>query len=89
MDIDTTPTSDIVITDEVVVVEDYTNNSFGKEITKTLLISAATTAGMVGGFVVFGFAVQKIEQFKTRRASKKNVVEGEVVETTETPKTEK
>lgn len=81
-----TPTTDIV-TNEVVLVEDSTNNSFGKETTKTLATSIATTAVMVGGFLAVGYAVQKFQQFRTKRTSaKETVIEGEVLEVvTETP----
>lgn len=91
MDTTETPTTDIVITDEAIVVENSTNDSFGKEIAKTLTISVATTAGILVGTFVVGFAVQKFQQFAAKRASKKEtVIEGEVIETTiETPKTEK
>lgn len=87
MDTIDTPTTDIVITDEAVLVEDSTNNSFGKETTKTLATSIATTAVMVGGFLAVGYAVQKFQQFRTKRTSaKETVIEGEVLEVvTETP----
>lgn len=71
MDTIDTPTTDIVIIDEAVLVEDCTNDSFGKEIAKTLTVSAATTAGMIGGMLVIGFAVGKFQQFKTKRAYKR------------------
>lgn len=87
MDTTETPTTDIVVIDEAALVEDCPNDSFGKEIAKTLIVSTATTAGMIAGVFVVGFAVQKVQEFKTKRASKKEtVIEGEVVETpTETP----
>jgi hypothetical protein len=89
MDIDT-PTTDIVITDEAVLVENPTNESFGKEIAKTLIISTATTAGMLVGVAAVGFVVGKFQEFKTKRASKGDVIEGEVIETpTETPTNKK
>lgn len=88
-----TPTTDIVITDEAVVVENSATASFGKEITKTLVVSTASSVGVLAGFVVVGYAVGKIQQFKAKRASAKEtvIVEGEVVDlpVTETPKTEK
>lgn len=81
MDIDTTPATDIVITDDAAVTEDYTNHSFGKEIAKTLIVSAATTAGMMVGAAAIGFTVTKVSEFRARRAAKKTTVVEEVVET--------
>jgi hypothetical protein len=83
--IDTTsaPSTDIVFTDEAALVVDVPDTSFGKEIAKTLVISAATTAGMIGGLIAAAHALEKFRSFKTKRASKDEtpvVIEGEVVE---------
>lgn len=90
MDTTETPTTEIVVIDEAVVVEDSTTDSFGKEITKTLVTSAATTAGLVVGMFVVGFAAQKVAQFKAKRASKNAEPEVHVVtDMPEKPETEK
>lgn len=65
-----TPTTDIVVTDEAVLVEDTANNSFGKEIGKTLAISAASTAAMIGATMLIGYAVGKFQVIRAKRASK-------------------
>lgn len=90
MDAIDTPTTDIVVIDEAVVVESPQNNSFGKEIAKTLTVSAATTAGMIVGTIAIGYAVGKFQEFKANRASKKSEPEVHVVtDLPETPETEK
>lgn len=45
---------------------------FGKEIAKTLVLSAAATVGTVAGFVVVGLAMDKIQKIKANRAAKKS-----------------
>lgn len=65
-----TPTTDIVVIDATDVAETL-NDSFGKEVAKTLAISAATTAGMIAGTIAIGFAVGKFQEARARRAAKK------------------
>jgi hypothetical protein len=48
---------------------------FGKELTKTLAVSA-TSAGVFGGFVVIALLTPKVKNWWANRKS--NVVEGEV-----------
>lgn len=42
------------------VVSDLPEISFGKEIAKTFVIGAVSTAGMLAGMLVVGFVTQKI-----------------------------
>jgi hypothetical protein len=53
---------------------------FGKELTKTLAVSTATSAGVFGGFVVIALLTPKIKDWW--RSRKSNVIDGEVEETT-------
>lgn len=62
--------------------------SFGKEITKTLVLSAVSTAGMIGGVFVVGLAANKVQEFKQKRAVKKAEKVAEVGTTDETPANE-
>lgn len=79
-----TPSTDIVIIDEAAQVEDRSNDSFGKDITKTLLVSVATTAIMTGGVFAASYANAKFQQFRTMRALKKKyeAAEAKVVDIT-------
>lgn len=52
-------------------IENVPDISFGKEIAKTLALSAATTAGMVVGLVAVGLAASKIQEVRKNRADKK------------------
>jgi hypothetical protein len=89
---DTTSTeTDILIVDTD---SDQTEpESFGKEVTKTLVTSTATSAGVFAGFVVIALVTPKVKTWFDNRKSKKNdaeVIDPEVVEVvTETPAAEK
>lgn len=63
------PTTDIVTSDEAVA--DRTNDTFGKEVTKTLLVSIATTVIMTGGVFAASYANEKFKQFRHHRLEKK------------------
>lgn len=81
-----TETSPETVDSDVLVIETETP-SFGKELTKTLAVSTATSAGVFGGFIVFAIVAPKVTNWW--RSRKSNVIEGEVTETTtetETPK---
>lgn len=45
--------------------------SFGKEVAKTLTLSAVTTAGMVIGLAAVGLATSKIVEMRKQRHDKK------------------
>ena len=84
---DTTAT-DIALSDDAMA-EDSSNNSFGKEIAKSLITSVATTAAMVGGMVAIGYASAKVQQFRANRAAAKAEPEVHVVtDLPEDPQTE-
>lgn len=59
------------------------DTSFGREVTKTLIVSTATSAAVFGGLVVIPMAASSVKRWYDR---KKNpvVIEGEVVSTTDT-----
>ena len=59
------------------------DTSFGREVTKTLIVSTATSAAVFGGLVVIPMAASAVKRWYDR---KKNpvVIEGEVVSTTDT-----
>ena len=64
--IDTTPTDLVVINAEL----DMDNtDSFGKELTKTLIVSTATSAAVFGGFVVVTLLTPKISPCSTARST--------------------
>jgi hypothetical protein len=71
---------DTVITDAPVELADI---SFGKEIAKTLIISAAATAGMMGGALAVGLVMNKTSEFKQKRAAKKAAVKATLVDVTD------
>jgi hypothetical protein len=48
-----------------------TTDSFGKEIAKTLVVSAVATAGTVLGFAAIGLVINKVEARKAARLAKK------------------
>jgi homoserine kinase len=54
--------------------------SFGKEIAKTLVISTATSAGVIAGFVVVGLTISKFNDIKAKRAAKKAAKEDATAE---------
>lgn len=77
MDLNETPSTDIVLADET-----DTNSEtigFGKELGKTLAVSTATSAGVFGGFVLIAVLTPKVKDWW--RSRKSNVIEGEVTET--------
>jgi predicted deacylase len=43
------------------ITEPFFTAEFGKEIAKSLIIAAATTAGMVGGFIAVGIVVKAVK----------------------------
>jgi hypothetical protein len=73
---ETTSTEDVVIDTDATETE---TPGFGKELTKTLAVSTATSAGVFGGFVVIALLTPKVKNWWANRKS--NVVEGEVAET--------
>lgn len=87
MDTTLDPTSPETVDSDALVTETETPG-FGKELTKTLVVSTGTSAAVFGGFVVFALVAPKVTNWW--RSRKSNVIEGEVVtETapeTETPK---
>lgn len=52
-----------------------TEDSFGVMIAKSLILSAAATAGSVAGIIAIGYAIEKSSEIKKRRADKKNQTE--------------
>lgn len=78
-----TASSDVVIdADETT---DTETPGFGKELTKTLAVSTATSAGVFGGFIVIALLTPRVKDWWARRKS--NVIEGEVAETSTTKDT--
>lgn len=51
------------------IVEPFFSAAFGKAVAKTLIISVASSAGVLVGFVVVGFAVSEVQ----KRLKKKTV----------------
>lgn len=78
MDTNETLSTDTVILDDEFA-PDTETIGFGKELTKTLAISTATSAGVFGGFVVIALLTPKVKELWARRKS--NVIEGEVTAT--------
>lgn len=61
------------------------NESFGVVLAKSFAVSAATTAGMVGGLVAVGYVVTKIQERKAKKeAAKKEAEEKAAQQITET-----
>jgi hypothetical protein len=79
--IDTTSTDLVTIDAELPQIEDI---SFGKEVTKTLLVSTATSAGVFGGFVVIALLTPKVKTWFSRKKTDV-VIEGETEDTKESP----
>lgn len=48
------------------------NNSIGKEVAKTLIISTASSAGVILGMAAAGLAYAKFEELKEKRRAKKD-----------------
>ena len=48
-----------------------TDPSFTQELTKTIAMSAASTAGAIAGVVLVGFGLDAVRVFRTKRAEKK------------------
>ena len=46
--------------------------NFGKEIAKSFVLSTVVTAGMMTGFLAVGYAITKVNELKTARATKKS-----------------
>lgn len=84
MDPITETTSPETVDSDALAIETETPG-FGKELTKTLAVSTATSAGVFGGFIVFALVAPKVTNWWRNRKS--NVIEGEVVPETD-PKTE-
>lgn len=51
--------------------EPFFTAAFGKEIAKSLIISAVTTAGMLGGMIAVGIVISAVQD--RRKKSKKPV----------------
>lgn len=75
---DTTSPDFVIIDAETDQNEDM---SFGKEVTKTLAVSTATSAGVFGLFVVIALATPKVKSWFNRKKNT-DVIEGEVVSDT-------
>lgn len=74
-------TTDTTSTDTVIIDADTDQTepeSFGKEVTKTLITSTATSAGVFAGFVVIALATPKVKAWFDKR-KKTDAVDGEVV----------
>lgn len=54
------------------VVSDLPEFHFGKEIAKTFVISAVSTAGMMAGLLVIGFVAAKLDERKKKHLVKAN-----------------
>lgn len=52
------------------------DQSFGKEVAHTLLVSTATSAGVFGGFVVIALLTPKVKSWFNRKKNTE-VIEGE------------
>jgi hypothetical protein len=78
MDLNETPSTDVVIPDETVT--ETETPGFGKELGKTLAVSTATSAGVFGSFVLIAVLTPKVKDWW--RSRKSNVIDGEVEETT-------
>lgn len=79
-------TTDTTSTDPIVTdadVEETETDSFGKEVTKTLITSTATSAGVFAGFVVIALATPKVKAFFDKRRASKDVEPETVTETPE------
>lgn len=59
---------------------DFEELSLGQEIAKTLVISTATSAGVIAGFVVVGLAIGKFNDIRAKRAAKKAAKEDATAE---------
>ena len=71
---------------EVVETEEETDQekSFGREIAEALAVGIVSGVGSLVGFYVFGWAANKVEALRARRAAKKaasDIVETEESET--------
>jgi hypothetical protein len=79
MDLNETPSTDVVIDEDTTEIE---TPGFGKELGKTLAVSTATSAGVFGSFVLIAVLTPKVQNWW--RSRKSNVIDGEVEETTGT-----
>lgn len=59
-------------------------SSFGADLAKTFLLSAAATAGMIGGLVAVGFVKKKIDERRRKEATIDTTIDAEF-KTTESP----
>lgn len=78
----TSPTTDIVIDADSELVE---AESFGKEVTKTLIVSTATSAGVFGGFVVIALLTPKVQTWLQKRKKTDTLEEEIVADAAKTP----
>jgi len=53
------------------LLDEVSESSFTKELMKTAAINTAATAGVLVGFVVVGFGVDKVRELREKRAAKK------------------
>lgn len=83
MDIDPTSTDIVVIIDPASDQDEPM--SFGREVTKTLAVSTATSAGVFGGFVVIALLTPKVKAWFNRKKND-NVIEGETAAPKDAPK---
>lgn len=77
----TSPDTVIIDADE----DQTTTDSFGKEVTKTLITSTATSAGVFAGFVVIALVTPKVKDWFDARKKKDEPVVEVVTDAPETP----
>ena len=78
---DTSTTPDLVVLDADTDLDE--DQSFSKEVGKTLLVSTATSAGVFGGFVLIALLTPKVKTWFNRKKNNAVVIDGESTETTE------
>ena len=71
---------------EVVETEEETDQekSFGREIAEALAVGIVSGVGTLAGFYVFGWAANKVEALRARRAAKKAASDVDEPEESET-----
>lgn len=76
---------DLALADAIMLDADQPEDiSFGREVTKTLIVSTATSAAVFGGIVVIPMAIAAASRWFARKKNA-DVIEGEVTSTTDVP----
>lgn len=76
---------DLALADAIMLDADQPEDiSFGREVTKTLIVSTATSAAVFGGIVVIPMAIAAVSRWFARKKNA-DVVDGEVISTTDVP----